>query len=104
MNIIDLGAIDRLVKRNSNLLTSFKIIDDVDGDVAVGNIENSISHFNAKDVVIHNNVVDIVSPDGTISLSYYFSDSYLKSDLKRVFREIRKFCQKSGVDCRDFHE
>ena len=75
MNIIDLGAIDRLVKRNSNLLTSFKIIDDVDGDVAVGNIENSISHFNAKDVVIHNNVVDIVSPDGTISLSYYFSDS-----------------------------
>ena len=37
MNIIDLGAIDRLVKRNENLLTSFKIIDDVDGDLVVEN-------------------------------------------------------------------
>lgn len=104
MNIIDLGAINRLVKRNENLLTSFKIIDDVDGDLVIKNIEKSLSHFNAKDVVINNNVVDIVSPDGTISLSYYFSDSYLKSDLKRIFRKIKKFCKKSGIFCRDFNE
>ena len=100
MNIIDLGAIDRLVKRNENLLTSFKIIDDVDGDLVVKNFEKNVSNFNAKDVVIHNNVVDIVSPDGTISVSYYFSDSYLKS----ILGKIRRFCQKSGICCRDFHE
>ena len=104
MNIIDLGAIDRLVKRNENLLTSFKIIDDVDGDLVVKSFEKNVSHFNAKDVVIHNNVVDIVSPDGTISVSYYFSDSYLKSDLKSILGKIRRFCQKSGICCRDFHE
>lgn len=104
MNIIDLGVIDRLVKRNENLLTSFKIIDDVDGDLVVENFEKNISHFNAKDVVIHNNVVDIVSPDGTISVSYYFSDSYLKSDLKSILGKIRRFCQKLCIYCRDFHE
>ena len=48
MNIIDLGAIDRLVKRNENLLTSFKIIDDVDGDVTSkittnGKVDTSIN-------------------------------------------------------------
>ena len=104
MNIIDLGAIDRLVKRNENLLTSFKIIDDVDSDLVLKNFEKNVSNYNAKDVVIHNNVVDIVSQDGTISVSYYFSDSYLKSDLKSILCKIRRFCQKSGICCRDFHE
>lgn len=43
MNIIDLGAIDKLVKRNSNLLTAFKVIDEVENDVVVGNIKSNMS-------------------------------------------------------------
>lgn len=65
MNCIDLGRIDRLVRRNSNLLTAFKVIDRVETDLVIENIRANIRQLNASQVAFHGNVLDIVGRDGT---------------------------------------
>ncbi len=97
MNIIDLGGIDRLVKRNSNLLTAFKVIDKIQAEIVVENIIRNVDEFACCKVIIHNNVLDIVSADGTVPISYYFADSYSYDDLKLILDEVKAHCQKSGI-------
>lgn len=97
MNLFDLGAIDRLVKRNTNLLTSFKVIDEVESEEVVKNIQDNVCRLNADKIMIHDNVLDIVSCDGTIPISYYFAHRYSNSELKKIFREIKEFCQKEKI-------
>ena len=98
MNIIDLGAIDRLVKRNTNLLTAFKVIDDVESEEVVDNIHKNIVQFDICDVVVHGSIIDLISFGGTIPISYYFADRYPKSDFNRVLVEVRKFCDDKKVN------
>lgn len=98
MNIIDLGAIDKLVKRNSNLLTAFKVIDEVESDIVVGNIKRNIVEFDVCSVISRNNIVDMVSGNGTIPISYYFTDRHSGKDLDEILEEIRKFCHESGIN------
>lgn len=98
MNIIDLGAIDRLVKRNTNLLTAFKVIDEIESVKVVDNIHKNIVQFDICDVVVQNDVIDLISAGGTIPISYYFADRYPKGDLKRILVEVRKFCDNKKVN------
>ena len=98
MNIIDLGAIDKLVKRNSNLLTAFKVIDEVENDVVVGSIKSNIVEFDVCNVISRNNIIDIVSENGAIPISYYFTDRHSRKDLDEILAEIRKFCYESGIN------
>lgn len=98
MNIIDLGAIDKLVKRNSNLLTAFKVIDEVENDVVVGNIKRNIVEFDVCNVISRNNIIDMVSQNGAIPISYYFTDRHSRKDLDEILTEIRKFCYESGIN------
>lgn len=67
MNIIDLGAIDRLVKRNTNLLTAFKVIDEIESEKVVDNIHKNIVQFDICDVVVQNDVIDLISAGGNNS-------------------------------------
>ena len=76
MNCIDLGRIDRLVRRNSNLLTAL---------------------LNASQVAFHGNVLDIVGRDGTIAISYYFADSYSGGDVELILAEIESLCESLDV-------
>lgn len=93
MNYIDLGCIDRLVRRNSNLLTAFKVIDEVDAVLVVENIRGNIAQFGSANVIYHNRVLDIVAKNGTIVVSYYFADRYSKEDVAWILAEIREFCE-----------
>ena len=98
MNIIDLGSIDRLVRRNSNLLTAFKVIDDVNSGVVIENIQDNIRQFDTREVMSHNNVLDIVTENGTIPISYYFAEKYSKDDVELILREVKWFCESLGVN------
>lgn len=98
MNIIDLGSIDSLVKRNSNLITAFKVIDEVDSDIVVENIEKNIDDLDSRQVISHGNVLDIVSVSNTVPVSYYFADRYSKNDLKLILSEIKSYCKAKGIN------
>ena len=98
MNIIDLGSIDRLVRRNSNLLTALKVIDDVDSEAVIRNIRDNIQEFDTGEVISHGNVLDIVTRSGVIPISYYFADRYSKSDVELILAEVKEFCESSDVD------
>ena len=97
MNCIDLGRIDRLVRRNSNLLTAFKVIDRVETDLVIENIRANIRQLNASQVAFHGNVLDIIGPDGTIAISYYFADSYSGGDVELILAEIESLCESLDV-------
>ena len=97
MNILDLGSIDRLVRRNSNLLTAFKLIDDVESEIVIENVCENIAMFNAAEVMVHGKVLDIVTVDGAVPISYYFADRFGGDDLRSVYCEVRDFCQRSGI-------
>lgn len=98
MNILDLGSIDRLVRRNSNLLTALKVIDEVESEDVVRNICENVGQFNTAEVTAHGRVLDIVTVEGCIPISYYFADRFSESELNLVYGRVRDFCQKSGID------
>ena len=64
----------------------------------VDNIHKNIVQFDICDVVVHNDVIDLISAGGTIPISYYFADRYPKGDLKRILVEVRKFCDNKKVN------
>ena len=97
MNCIDLGGIDRLVRRNSNLLTAFKVIDGVETDLVIENIRANVIKLNASEVVCHDSVLDIVADNGTIAISYYFADSCSGEDVELILGEIRSLCESLDV-------
>lgn len=97
MNIIDLGSIDRLVRRNSNLITAFKVIDEVDSDIVVENVLENIEGLDSTRVISHGNVLDIVSASDTIPISYYFAERYSRHDLKEILSEIKSYCEAKGI-------
>ena len=98
MNIVDLGSIDGLVRRNPSLLTAFKVIDGVNKGVVIKNIQDNVREFGARKVIFRSNVLDIVTESGAIPISYYFADSYSESDIVLILFEVREFCRRLDVD------
>ena len=92
-----MGGIDRLVRRNSNLLTAFKVIDRVETDIVIENIRANVMELNASEVIYHGNVLDIVERDGTIAISYYFADSCSKRDVELILGEIKSLCESLDI-------